>query len=346
MRFQRSSFVTGLTVAMMLLAASTSGVGAGASATIVEPWPEEGALFGAYVDIDAHTGPNRQAAWANFELMSGRQMDVDRQFKKWDEPCVNASDRASADAGHRLLISWTAKRRNGSYETWSRIASGTVDPLIDACAAALAGLGATVEFTFQHEPETNTGLLPGGAGTPAEYQAAYRHVVERMRTQVSNVLYVPIFMAITPRQKKMATWYPGNAWADAVGFDGYNWYGCVNPKGPWVTPTFVFNAAHNFTVSVNKPMVIAEWGTGEDPAVVGRKATWIGALSAMAKTWSNLVEINIYHSARNKHCPRYSDTSPSSLAAFNAMGSDPYFNIRWPGWRVVVGVQRSRRLPT
>jgi hypothetical protein len=159
MRFHRSPIVTGLMVATLFAGALTGGVGA--SAAIEEPWPEAGALFGAYVEVDSHTGRTREAAWANFESMSGRQMDVDRQFKKWDEPCVNASDRASAAAGRRLLISWTAKRRNGSYESWSRIASGALDPLIDACATALAGLGSTVEFTFQHEPETNTGPLPG-----------------------------------------------------------------------------------------------------------------------------------------------------------------------------------------
>ncbi len=62
--------------------------------------------------------------------------------------------------------------------------------------------------------------------------------------------------------------------------------------------------------------------------MVGRKAKWISDLSVMAKTWSNLVEINIYHSARNRHCPRYSDTSPSSQAAFNVMGADPHFNTQ------------------
>jgi hypothetical protein len=90
-------------------------------------------------------------------------------------------------------------------------------------------------------------------------------------------------MALTARKGQMGTWYPDNAWSNAVGFDGYNWYGCVNPNGPWVTPTHVFNAAHKSTVSVGKPMVIVEWGTGEDPAVVG-----------------------------NRNCPRYADNFRSA----------------------------------
>lgn len=316
-------------IATLVAAAGALAQGAtGASADTAPTWPSGGALFGAYVSIDAHTGATREAAWSTFELQAGRRMDVDRQFKRWDDPCVTSSDAASVAAGRRLLISWDAKRKNGSYESWKRIASGADDRLIDACAAALNSLGTLVEFSFQHEPETNTGALPGGAGTSSDYIRAYRHVVDRMRSDGANVVYVPIYMAQTARLKRMATWYPGSAWVDAVGFDGYNWYGCVNPKGPWVTPTFVFSGAHTFTTSVGKPMVIAEWGTGEDPATVGRKAQWINSLSAMAKGWSNLVEVNIYHSGRNKNCPRYADTSPSSLAAFDAMGADPYFNTR------------------
>lgn len=335
MRRRGGKLCTGVIAAATLLSATvtaalTSPAGAIPASVAVASWPEEGALFGAFVSVDAHTGPSREAAWSKFEAQAGRQMDVDRVFKQWDEPCVNASDQASAAAGRTLLISWTAKRRNGAgYESWARIASGEVDDLIDTCAAALNSLGTTVEFTFQHEPETNTGSLR--AGTPADYIAAYRHVVDRMRLNGVNARFVPIFMAITARQGKMSTWYPGNNWADGVGFDGYNWYGCVAPNGPWVTPSFVFQAAYNFTLQVGKPMVIAEWGTGEDPAVVGRKARWINDLSAMVKSRPNIVEVNIYNSGRNKHCPRYADTSPSSQAAFVAMGADPYFRTRVAG---------------
>lgn len=276
------------------------------------------------MSIDAHNGPTREAAWSNFESLAGRRMDVDRQFKRWDQPCVDAGDRVSVSVGRTLLISWDAIRLDGTHEKWARIASGAVNRRIDACAAALKSLGATVEFSFQHEPETRTG--PGEAGTAAEYIAAYRHVVRRMRAAAVPARYVPIFMAITARQGLMTTWYPGNAWTDAVGFDGYNWYGCVNPNGPWVRPAYVFGAAYTFTTSVGKPMVIAEWGTGEDPAVPGRKAQWIDDLAATIKGWPNVVEVNIFNSGRNKNCPRYADTSASSLAAFVAMGADGYYN--------------------
>src|SRR6188472_2879310 len=98
-------------VAAFVVASGTLAQGTtSASAETAPIWPAGGALFGAYVSIDAHTGATREAAWSKFETQAGRRMDVDRQFKRWNEPCVNSSDAASVAAGRRLLISWDAKR--------------------------------------------------------------------------------------------------------------------------------------------------------------------------------------------------------------------------------------------
>lgn len=319
--------VTAMIFVALVLATPAPAVEAAPAGARVTSWPTHGALFGATIDLDSHTGTDRKTAWTKFETtVALRRLDVDRQFRRWDQPCATADDLWSVSLGRTLLVSLDARLLNNSYETWARIASGADDARLDECAKELNALGGTVEFSFQHEPETNTGALPGGAGTPTDYIAAYRHVVDRMRYDQLNARYVPIFMAITPRNGRMTTWYPGDAWVDGVGYDGYNWYGCVRPSGPWVTPSLVFAAAHNFALSRGKPMVIAEWGTGEDPATPGRKGQWITDLATMVKSWPSVVEVNIFDSGRNPNCPRYADTSASSLAAYRAMGADPYFH--------------------
>ncbi|HJX07850.1 MAG TPA: hypothetical protein VJ736_07250 [Actinomycetota bacterium] len=70
--------------------------------------------------------------------------------------------------------------------------------------------------------------------------------------------------------------------------------------------------------------MIAEWGGREDPAVVGRKATWIDEASSQLKLWPDIVGVLYFDADRG--CARWVDSSPSSLTSFRAMGADPYFS--------------------
>src|SRR6185436_10037774 len=103
---------------------------------------------------------------------------------------------------------------------WRTIASGAQDAWITTQALSLKAFGVPMYLTFHHEPEDDSAAF----GTPTEYAAAYRHVVDVFRVNgVTNVSFVWTMMSWTfdPRSgRDPMSWYPGDAYIDAVGSDG------------------------------------------------------------------------------------------------------------------------------
>ncbi len=306
--------VVGLALALSILGAPSAGIARAPSL------PTSGALFGAYVQPGSHTGPDRRSALTSFETLVGRQMAIERVYYFWDQAWPTADDAWTRDAGRIPYISWNAQRTDGTAATWADIAAGAYDPVILARAADLIAFGGPVIFSFQHEPENDH-----AAGSPADFIAAFRHVRSVFQTAgVTNVTYAWTMMAWSFRTGGAAQYYPGDDVVDVIASDGYNWYTCPRGNDPWRTFTEVFAPFHTFGQQHAKPMIIAEWGGREDPAAPNRKATWIDEASTQIKRWPDIVGV-VYYDA-DKGCARWVDSSPSSLASFQAMGADPYFN--------------------
>lgn len=291
--------------------------------------PDEGALFGAHVPADAHTGPDRRTAVQTFEANAGRVMALERVFYRWDAAFPNADDEWSRDHGRTLIMSWNAARSNGTFAKWADIAAGVYDADIDAKAAALSAFGAPLVFVFNHEPNNGNNATGETAGTPAEFQAAFRYIHDRFNADgVTNVSFGLVLMAISFRQAADADlWYPGDAYVDILGADGYNWYGCNGfASSPWANVRDIFTPFHEYGIAHNKAMIAAEWASGEDPLDPNRKAQWIRDGAATWKSWPEIKGVSWFNTGTNPGCPRYVDTTPESLAAFAEIGADPYFN--------------------
>jgi plastocyanin len=291
------------------------------------PLPENGALFGAYVKLDAHNGFERRAAWLNFEVLAERKMAIDRQYYLWDADFPTADDEWSRDLGRTLYMSWNA---NGSTPEigcarWADIAAGLHDAEIDAQAEKIKAFVAPMFFAFHHEPMT---LPPPGyepCGEPEEFIAAWRHIRERfIANGVNNVTWSWTVTAWSFGQGEADEWYPGDDAVDVIAGDGYNFYGCDHHPGPWREFDEVFLPYYQFGVEHGKPMVIAEWGTGEDDEVEGRKAQWfLNALETL-KGWPEIKGLSYFNVGTT--CERYIDSSESARAAFAEIGNDPYLN--------------------
>jgi hypothetical protein len=292
------------------------------------PWaaPTSGALWGAFVSVDSHNGSTRQVAVTALEAKAGRKMAVDRVFYGWGAPCADADDVWDEQNGRIPFISMDA---GGTHKVrWSAIADGSQDAFIDACAASLASLAGPVFFSFQHEPDNRLDLAKKKQlGTIADYVAAWRHVHDRIVADgATNVTFVQVLMASTLRKGRGDLFYAGAGEVDYLAADGYNWYGCKGHPGPWVNPSWVFSGLAAWGAKHGKPMMIAEWGTGEDPVNPDRKAQWITGLGAWVQAHPAIKAVSIYNTARVPSCPRYADSSPQSLAAFQSVGALPWFN--------------------
>ena len=131
-----------------------------------------------------------------------------------------------------------------------------------------------VLFAYHHEPEASGSVK---YGSPADYIAAYRHVVDTFRAQgVNNVEYVWqmtswSFATNSGDRRYAAKWYPGSSFVDDVGSDAYNWYACGPGHGTWNELKAVVDPSLGFAQAHGKQLVVAEFAS--QPGA--RRATWL-----------------------------------------------------------------------
>jgi hypothetical protein len=145
---------------------------------------------------------------------------------------------------------------------------------------------------FAHE--MNGDWYPWGVGVngnrPGEYVAAWRHVhdiFEQEEATKVEWVWTPNVREGTPEAATYRSLFPGDAYVDWVGLDGYNWgSGRARPDGQvsggqvseertanWQSFGEVFARSYGELVELtDKPMVIGETGSAESG---GDKAAWI-----------------------------------------------------------------------
>jgi plastocyanin len=294
-----------------------NGVGPWKLSTSGPRLPTSGAMFGAFVAMGSHTGPNEDAAFSAVEDQVGRTLALQRVYYSWNEPFPDPYDYLARDDGRVLLLSWS-----GVGAKWADIAAGKYDALIDQRAADLKAFGAPLFFSFNHEPENDK-----SSGTAANFVAAWKHIHDRFVADgVTNVSYVLTLMAFTYRNGTADSWYPGASYVDLLAADGYNWNGCPGRTDPWKTFEEVFAGFHDYGVAKGKPMLVAEWASMEDPKNPSAKGNWISQAATTLKTWPEVKGVSWYNNGPpGANCTWWIDSTTRSLSSFSAMAADPYF---------------------
>ena len=245
-----------LWVAALLLA--TRHEGAGFPARLI---PASGAYFGSWVA--PRDGESHADAITQVEDQIGRRFAIDHQYYHWDSIFPSPYEAWTVSQGRIPFLNWKAMRANGTPVPWAEIASGAQDATITARADAIKAFEAPLYVTFHHEPENDLARW----GTPEDFAAAFRHIVEVFRSRdVDNVAFVWTMMSWTfdPRSDRDAeTYYPGDGYVDLVGSDGYNFYP-GKPDAKWETFAAVFEPTYDFALRHNKPWMAVEWGAQED----------------------------------------------------------------------------------
>jgi endoglucanase len=274
------------------------------------------------------------------EKQVGRNFDLDvRYYLVGKDQIVGAREQWALANGETPLIHLSL--RSDLPYTWKTITAGAADTYLKQQAIAAANFGKTatspaklIYLNFQNEADHNKSW----AGTPADFIAAFQHVVNVFRSNgASNVQFVlSLFTNPGVPMSEFAKWYPGDAYVDAFGPTGYNWacspgYG-AGQKGcgkNWHSFQQVFSTAYAFAVLHGKALFVTETGTAEDPASPGRKAQWIRDMATTAKSWPNLKAIVWFQAGKRGQVFAVS-TSPSALQAFTCVGHDPYFGGTGP----------------
>ncbi len=280
------------------------------------PVPTSGAYLGASASVE--DGQSRIEAIEETEALLGRGLDIDHQFYRWDQALVGEVQQADAAAGRIPFVSWKPQTTDDEAVPWASIAAGDEDERIRATARSLRDFGQPMFAAFHHEPYDES---LDGWGSAEDFVAAYRHVVTLAREEgATNVAWVLVLTSWDYHQGRADAFYPGDDVVDWIGVDAYNGFA---RDGGWDDLEEVAGPFHEWARTTGKPLLLAEWGTTEDPDDPERKAAWLDAALATLRAWPE-VRAAVYFDNRHTYDWRL-DTSAASRAAARRLAADRHF---------------------
>ena len=208
------------------------------------------------------------------------------------------------------------------------IVGGAHDAYIRDWARAAKAYGRPFQLRLAHE--MNTTAYPWGTGagnpngnTPAQYVAMWRHVHDLFAAEgATNLSWVWCPNTESASGPSYAQLYPGDAYVDWVGIDGYNG-GSALPWGGWLSLAQVFDRSYTaMTALTTKPLMLAELGSAE---AGGDKAAWItqGFLSDLPDRYPRVRAVVWYNWAKETNWRI--DSSVGALAAWQTVVAAPRY---------------------
>jgi hypothetical protein len=292
--------------------------------------PTRGVLLGAF-----HKGippaPWTRAEFTRFESVVGRRMDIDHRYHAWGRIYwPTAADRWDLAHGRVPMASLGGA---SSFSTLDAITAGREDAYIIALARRLRAFRLPILFRPLWEMNGDWMAWGGAANNdagqtngPAKYVSAWRRMHRIFaRYRATNAVWV---WSPNCRDQPAVAWnhwtqyYPGDAYVDWVGCDGYNRAG-TRPGAGWTPWESLFGAGSSIYADYpQKPFMVAETGACEGS---GDKGKWIDdARSAMERRLTNVRAFVWFDQKRA--CDWRVTSSPVALTAFRRMAADPYFN--------------------
>jgi glycosyl hydrolase family 26 len=325
---------------MLVLSAASSSVSAGVRASSAQLAPTDGALLGAYVDdtgkwIDDATA---ESGVARLEATLGRRLDIDQHYYAWTDRFPTGLEQWDVQGGRIPLISW-------SGTTLGDVLSGRFDAMIHQRAREVKALGAPVFLRWAWEMNGNWSSddgshnnISGQTNGPQLYVDAWRHIHDIFTAEgTTNAVWVWSPNASDVPAAGWNHWthyYPGDAYVDWVGIDGYNW-GTSQPWSSWTTLGSLIRPLYS-DYAGRKPIMVAETASAEQG---GDKAAWLDDVRTSLKTHFRGVAALVYFD-QNKETDWSVGSSRSALQAFRSLGHDPYFAPHRP--RVIAQAVRAQ----
>jgi len=309
------------------------------------PTGDPGVMIGMFTwEGDAKFPQNGEAGIRAYEQLIGRKVAQVLWFITWDDPFPTQA--CEAVIAHKAVpqvtweLFWPSKDPNNAAKSFTgmdEVLASQHDAYIDRFARDAKAYGKPVLVRFLHEFNGNWyvwGGFKNGAdkGGPEKVKAVWKYVVDRCRAEgATNLLWLwcphgPTVDVPTDAWNDVAHYYPGDAYVDWFGMDGYNWY----PKDPWggTRPFQDFDTAfgplyQKLIALANKPISVSETASGEFTKDGFNKADWVITTFNQMKKYPALKLYSWFHI--KKELDWRVNSSPEVLGAFKAMMSDPYF---------------------
>lgn len=226
--------------------------------------------LGASTDLSQATTPQGSApdfgAYDPYGAFSNdKTVKIEHLFLPWEDvdlASLPAADSYAAARARTILITiepWTWSQQWRVTPTGLRdgILSGKYDPNLDAICRIAGGMKTPVTIRFAHEMEDKRGRFSWANWNPADYIAAYKHVVDRCRTLAPHAA----FMWSPKGDDGLAAYYPGDSYVDVIGLSVFGLQKFDRDKyGRDRTFSELLKPGYDRVVQFNKPIVVAELG--------------------------------------------------------------------------------------
>jgi hypothetical protein len=309
-----------LLLVVTVVAPAAEPAGAGGGPTSAPLTPEDGALFGAAVAPGSREAPYQPLL--DLEAKLGRRLAIDRYDRPFGTAFPDGREEEDVAAGRIPMVSW------GPVAT-GEVNRGSWDAQVRLRARAIRKLGQPVLIDwFSDAANPRNGAVSGDA---SQYVAAWRRL-HRIFTEedARNAVWVWCADAADFGNGTADVWYPGDDSVDWICADGYNPRNPARPDSEVLTFEDLFTPFHAWASTHDKPMMVGRYGTVEDAP--GDKSSWVeGARQALTGPLSGIDAV-VYDSTQQPgpypEAPTDDwrmDSSDESMAAFAAMGADPWF---------------------
>jgi hypothetical protein len=196
--------------------------------------------------------PGNWSGIARFSDATGVRPGLVEYYSPWNEPFSAAFARTALDHDAYVLV-----QLQPDGVTLASIAAGRSDAYLRAYAGAVVAFGHPVIVSFGHEMNGTWYSWGAGHASPATFVAAWRHIVRLFRAAgAANVTWLWTVNAVTGTSGALRPWWPGAAWVDWTGIDGY-YYRATDTFGSVLGSTVADIRAFS-----RAPLLIAETAVG------------------------------------------------------------------------------------
>ncbi|HEX6931141.1 MAG TPA: glycosyl hydrolase [Streptosporangiaceae bacterium] len=253
--------------------------------------------------------PGAPGSWSpmtEFARATGVKPRIAVYYSPWNNPFSTSFAEAAWDNDAYVLVQLEPKG-----VALASIAAGGSDAYLRSYADAVIAFGHPVILSFGHEMNGTWYSWGAGHTSPATFVAAWRHIVRVFRAAgAANVTWLWTVNSITGAASSLDRWWPGAAWVDWTGVDGY-----------YFRATDTFGSVFGSTIAAirtfsDAPLLIAETAVGTTP----NRERQIDALFAgvRAEGLAGVVWFDEAQHAGLYHQDWRLEHDPSALAAFTA----------------------------
>ncbi len=267
----------------------------------------------------------------------GKPMSMVLWYQSWmqdgqRQDFPTAQLEAVREQGAIPVLAWQPENYPGTASepqfSLSKIANGAWDEYIRAWATAAKAWGHPFFLRFAGEMNGNwtTWSEETNGNAAGQFVLAWRHVHD-IFTQVgaTNATWVWCPNVENAPTIPLPELYPGNAYVDWAGMDGYNFASSIQGT-PWWSFARVFQVTYNHLLALvpaSMPIMIGETGSVEQG---GSKSQWItDALTVQLTTHFQRLKALVWFDTVDGAIDLRVDTSPQSLTAFRAAIASPAY---------------------